>query len=131
MGSVDVVVTDGFTGNVALKTAEGTAKQAFAYLRSSMSRTWLRRLGFLFARRAFEELRARADPRKFNGGVFLGLNGVVVKSHGKTDEVSFASAIEVADDMARYNLMELVQGSLNADALVSARAAFAGGTAGE
>jgi glycerol-3-phosphate acyltransferase PlsX len=56
--------------------------------------------------------------------VFLGLNGVVVKSHGKTDEVSFASAVEVADDMARYNLLDLVQASLNADALVSARAAF-------
>ena len=128
MGSVDVVVTDGFTGNVALKTAEGTAKQAFSYLRSSMNRTLLRRIGFLFARRAFEELRAKADPRKFNGGVFLGLNGVVVKSHGKTDEVSFASAIEVADDMARYNLFDLVQASLNATELVSARKALEAGS---
>lgn len=111
IGSVDVIVMDGFTGNVALKTAEGTAKQVFAYLRNSMSDTLLRRLGFLFARRAFDELRSKADPRKYDGGVFLGLNGLVVKSHGGADEVSFASAIKVAYDAARYNLLDSIAAS--------------------
>lgn len=110
-GSVDVIVMDGFTGNVALKTAEGTAKQVFAYLRSAMSDTLLGRIGFFFARSAFAELRSKADPRKFDGGVFLGLNGLVVKSHGGADEVSFASAIKVAYDAARYNLLDSIAGS--------------------
>ena len=123
MGSVDVVVTDGFTGNIALKTAEGTAKQALSYLRAAMSRTLLRRIGYLFARQAFQELRAKTDPRKFNGGVFLGLNGLVVKSHGKTDEVSFASAIKVAYDVARYNLLDSIAASLGSAGAVMARQA--------
>ena len=73
--------------------AEGTAKQVFTYLRSAMSDILFGRTGFFFARRAFAELRSKADPRKFDGGVFLGLNGLEVKSHGGADEVSFASAI--------------------------------------
>ena len=83
-GTVDVVVTEGFTGNIALKTAEGTAKQIGEYLRAAMSRT-MARIGYLFARQAFTALRDKMDPRKVNGGVFLGLEGVVVKSHGGTD----------------------------------------------
>ena len=72
-GTVDVVVTEGFTGNIALKTAEGTAKQIAEYLRAAMSRTVMAKLGYLFARQAFEALRDKMDPRKVNGGVFLGL----------------------------------------------------------
>jgi glycerol-3-phosphate acyltransferase PlsX len=90
-GAVDVVVTEGFAGNIALKTAEGTAKQLAEYLHSAMSRTWMAKLGYLFARSAFQHLRTKMDPRKVNGGVFLGLNGIVIKSHGGTDGEGFAS----------------------------------------
>ena len=89
LGAADVVVTDGFTGNVALKTAEGTAKLAAEFLRQSLKRSPLTMLGALLARSAFKELKSRMDPRKFNGGVFLGLGGVVVKSHGGTDGFGF------------------------------------------
>jgi phosphate acyltransferase len=111
-GTVDVVVTEGFTGNIALKTAEGTAKQIAEYLRAAMSRTVMAKLGYLFARQAFEALRDKMDPRKVNGGVFLGLEGVVVKSHGGTDALGFASAIDVAYDMAHFDLMKTIRDML-------------------
>src|SRR4029450_7059837 len=95
-GTVDVVVTEGFTGNIALKTAEGTANQLSTYLKLALNRTIMSRLGGLLARGALDALGERMDPRKHNGGVFLGLNGVVVKSHGGTDSVGFATAIDVA-----------------------------------
>ena len=104
-GTVDVVVTEGFTGNIALKTAEGTAKQLSTYLRLVLSRTLLSRLGALLATGAFATLRERMDPRKHNGGVFLGLNGIVVKSHGGTDALGFATAIDVAIEMIRNGLV--------------------------
>jgi len=108
-GTVDVVVTEGFTGNIALKTAEGTAKQIGEYLRTAMSRTLMAKIGYLFARQAFDALRDKMDPRKVNGGVFLGLEGVVVKSHGGTDTTGFASAIDVAYDMAKFELMKTIR----------------------
>jgi glycerol-3-phosphate acyltransferase PlsX len=108
-GTVDVVVTEGFTGNIALKTAEGTAKQIGEYLRSAMSRTLMAKIGYVFARQAFNALRDKMDPRKVNGGVFLGLEGVVVKSHGGTDALGFASAVDVAYDMAHYDLMTTIR----------------------
>jgi glycerol-3-phosphate acyltransferase PlsX len=104
-GTVDVVVTEGFAGNIALKTAEGTARQLAQYLRAAMNRTWAARIGYLFARQAFATLREKMDPRKANGGVFLGLNGIVIKSHGGADAEGFASAIDIGYDMARYNLL--------------------------
>ena len=103
-GIVDVVVTEGFAGNIALKTAEGTAKQIGQYLRAGLTRTWMARLGYLLAKSAFDRLKEKMDPRKVNGGVFLGLNGVVIKSHGGTDAEGFASAIELAHDMAKNDL---------------------------
>jgi glycerol-3-phosphate acyltransferase PlsX len=108
-GTVDVVVTEGFTGNIALKTAEGTARQIGEYLRAAMSRTLMAKIGYLFARQAFDALKDKMDPRKVNGGVFLGLEGVVVKSHGGTDALGFASAIDVAYDMARFELMKTIR----------------------
>jgi glycerol-3-phosphate acyltransferase PlsX len=104
-GTVDVVVTEGFTGNIALKTAEGTANQLASYLRMSLRRTILSQLGALLARGAFAALRERMDPRKHNGGVFLGLNGIVVKSHGGTDALGFATAVDVAVEMVRNELV--------------------------
>ena len=85
-----------FTGNIALKTAEGTARQLGQYLRAAMNRTWAARLGYLLARQAFRTLRDKMDPRKANGGVFLGLNGIVIKSHGSADSYAFEHAIETA-----------------------------------
>ena len=103
-GTVDVVVTEGFAGNIALKTAEGTAKQLAEYLRSAMSRTLSARIGFLFARKAFAAVRDKMDPGKVNGGVFLGLNGLVIKSHGGADAEGFAAAVDLGYDMVRYEL---------------------------
>ncbi len=103
-GTVDVVVTEGFAGNIALKTAEGTAKQLGEYLRSAMSRTLSARIGYLFARKAFAALREKMDPGKVNGGVFLGLNGLVIKSHGGADAEGFAAAVDLGYDMVRYKL---------------------------
>ena len=104
-GTVDVVVTEGFTGNIALKTAEGTAKQLSIYLKLALTRTLLSKLGALLATGAFATLRERMDPRKHNGGVFLGLNGIVVKSHGGTDALGFATAVDVAIEMIRNDLV--------------------------
>ncbi|WP_112663576.1 phosphate acyltransferase PlsX [Microvirga flavescens] len=111
-GTVDVVVTEGFTGNIALKTAEGTAKQIAEYLRAAMSRSLMAKIGYLFAKQAFAALKEKLDPRKVNGGVFLGLEGVVVKSHGGTDAIGFASAIDVAYDMAHFELMKTIRDML-------------------
>ena len=104
-GTVDVVVTEGFTGNVAVKTAEGTAKQITTFLRAALSATLLSKIGAFLARGAFRAFRDRLDPRKHNGGVFVGLNGVVVKSHGGTDALGFATAIDVAIEMVRNGLV--------------------------
>ena len=107
-GTVDVVVTEGFTGNVALKTAEGTARQVGTYLRNAMTSTLMSKIGALFARQALNAIRSKMDPRTVNGGVFLGLNGVVIKSHGGTDEIGYKSALGLAYDMARNNLIEKI-----------------------
>ena len=106
IGIVDVVVTEGFSGNIALKTAEGTAKQIGAYLKAAMSRSFFARVGAVLAQGAFQALRAKMDTRKMNGGIFLGLNGIVIKSHGGADAVGFASAIDLGYDMAASGLVE-------------------------
>ena len=111
-GTVDVVVTEGFTGNIALKTAEGTAKQIAGYLREAMGRSVMSKIGYWFARRAFDELREKMDPRGVNGGVFLGLEGVVVKSHGGTDALGFAGAVDFAYSMVRHDLLAKIRESL-------------------
>jgi glycerol-3-phosphate acyltransferase PlsX len=111
-GTFDVVVTEGFAGNIALKTAEGTAKQIAAYLRSAMSRTLAARIGYLFARQAFKTLKDKMDPRKVNGGVFLGLNGVVIKSHGGTDAEGFAAAVDLGYDMVRHDVLAKISQTL-------------------
>jgi glycerol-3-phosphate acyltransferase PlsX len=102
----DVIVTDGFTGNIALKTAEGTAKQIGEYLRAAMGRTLLARVGAVLAQGAFRALKEKMDPRHLNGGIFLGLNGIVVKSHGGTDATGFASAVDLAYDMASSGVVK-------------------------
>lgn len=107
-GVVDVVVTEGFSGNIALKTAEGTANQITAVLREELGRSLLSKLGAALASGAFRRLKQRLDPRAHNGGVFLGLNGVVVKSHGGTDADGFSSAVNVAADMVENDLVDRI-----------------------
>lgn len=104
-GTVDVVVTDGFTGNIALKTAEGTSRLVSAFLREAFQSSLTAKIGYLFARRAMHKLRLRVDPRRYNGAVLLGLNGIVVKSHGGTDALGFANAVGVAADMATHGFL--------------------------
>lgn len=107
-GTVDVVVTEGFTGNIALKTAEGTARQVGTYLRNALKADPMSMLGALLASRAMNALRRKMDPRTVNGGVFLGLNGIVIKSHGGTDEIGHKSALGLAYEMARSRLIEKI-----------------------
>jgi glycerol-3-phosphate acyltransferase PlsX len=104
-GTVDVIVTDGFTGNIALKTAEGTAKLVGHFLRTALRRSLFGKIGALFASGALNVLRRKLDPRASNGGIFLGLNGVVVKSHGGTDALGFAAALDMAIDMAHAEVI--------------------------
>jgi phosphate acyltransferase len=111
-GTADVVVSEGFSGNIALKTAEGTARQLGEYLRSAMTRTWRAKIGYFFAREAFRTLRDKMDPRKANGGVFLGLNGIVIKSHGGTDAEGFAAAVDIGYDMVRYDLLRKISDTI-------------------
>jgi glycerol-3-phosphate acyltransferase PlsX len=126
-GTVDVVVTEGFAGNIALKTAEGTARQFAQYLRGAMNRTWAARIGYLLARGAFQTLRDKMDPRKSNGGVFLGLKGIVIKSHGGADAEGFAAAIDMGYDMVRYELLAKIAQSMARDMQASAIAKVASG----
>jgi phosphate acyltransferase len=111
-GTVDVVVTEGFTGNIALKTAEGTASQMAQHLREAFSRDSLSKLGYVLARHAFGPLKQKLDPRNVNGGVFLGLNGVVIKSHGGSDAIGTSRAVETAYVMARHQLLSKIRNSL-------------------
>ncbi len=108
-GMVDVVVTEGFAGNIALKTAEGTARQVAGYLREEMGRTLRARVGYLFARPAMTALRRKLDPSRVNGAVLLGLNGIVIKSHGGADARGFAAALRRGHAMVRNGLQAKIQ----------------------
>jgi glycerol-3-phosphate acyltransferase PlsX len=98
-GTVDVIVTDGFTGNIALKTIEGTSKMLSVLLKKALSSSPLARMGALLASPALRAMQARVDPRHYDGAMFLGLNGVCVKSHGGTDALGFSNAVRVAVEL--------------------------------
>ena len=108
-GTVDVIVTDGFTGNIALKTAEGTAQMIAYFLKDALKSSILSKAGALLARPAIEKVRSHFDPRRYNGALLLGLNGICVKSHGGTDEVGFAHAIQVGANLVRRGLNDLIK----------------------
>ena len=108
-GTVDVVVTDGFTGNIALKTTEGTAKMVAYFLKKALTGSFAAKLGALLARPALNQLRMRMDPRRYNGAMLVGLNGICVKSHGSTDEIGFATAIRVAADLINGKFNERIK----------------------
>jgi glycerol-3-phosphate acyltransferase PlsX len=103
---VDVIVTDGFTGNIALKTGEGTAKLISDFLKEAFNATFLSRIASLLALTSLKRLRKRIDPRRVNGGVFLGLNGTVVKSHGSADATGVSAAIKLAFQLAQSGFQE-------------------------
>ena len=111
-GTVDVVVTEGFSGNVALKSIEGTAKLYTGFVRDAFRTSTFAKIGYLFASGAWIKLRKRVDPRRYNGGVFLGLNGIVIKSHGGTDAEGFAYAVDLGYDMVRHELLAKIGHSL-------------------
>jgi glycerol-3-phosphate acyltransferase PlsX len=111
-GLVDVVVTDGFTGNVAIKTAEGIARMIADMLKDAFKSGPIAMLGAALVLPAMKSFRAKMDPRSTNGGVFLGLNGVVVKSHGGTDDVGFAQAVKVAASMGESSFLAEVAENL-------------------
>jgi glycerol-3-phosphate acyltransferase PlsX len=111
-GTTDVVVTDGFTGNVALKTGEGALKLMRDLLRQVFTSSVPARMGYLLARPALDRLREWMDPRRYNGAILIGLNGVVVKSHGGTDAVGFAHAVDVAMDMVTHRFTDRIRDGL-------------------
>ncbi|MEL6413725.1 MAG: phosphate acyltransferase PlsX [Pseudomonadota bacterium] len=117
MGAVDVVVTDGFTGNVALKTAEGTARLVASYVREALTSGVISKMGAALASSGLKRLREKMDPSNVNGGVLLGLNGVVVKSHGGTDAEGYATAVQLAADLAASRYMEEVAAGLRRDSV--------------
>jgi glycerol-3-phosphate acyltransferase PlsX len=108
-GKVDVIVTDGFTGNVALKAIEGTVNFFSHLMKEEMLKRWRTRLGGFLARPALSAFKARIDPRAYNGAPFLGLRGISVKSHGGTDAYGFACALQVAINLVRHRVNDRIQ----------------------
>ena len=106
-GNVDVIITDGFTGNIALKTAEGTANFISKNFKESLSK-----LSVLLSYKSLKQFREKLDPRKYNGAIFLGLQSPVVKSHGSTDAIGFAHSIEVCHKIVKANLIEKIKSHL-------------------
>ena len=112
-GDSNVIVTDGFTGNVALKTAEGTAKFITDNLRQSLTRNIFSKISLIFSYFSLKKFKDRLDPRKYNGAIFLGLNGPVVKSHGGTDALGFYHSIELCYKIVKGDLMKQIKSNLS------------------
>ncbi len=112
-GSSNVIVTDGFTGNIALKTAEGTAKFITDNLKKSLTENILTKISLIFSYFALKKFKDRLDPRKYNGAIFLGLNGPVVKSHGGTDAIGFYHSIDLCYKIVKGNLLDQIKNNLN------------------
>tara|TARA_B100001146_G_scaffold64079_1_gene56859 strand:- start:20 stop:538 length:519 start_codon:yes stop_codon:yes gene_type:complete len=106
-GNIDVIVTDGFTGNIALKTAEGTANFITKNLKNSLNK-----LSILFSLSSLKKFKEKLDPRKYNGAIFLGLENPVVKSHGGTDAIGFAHSINVCHKIVKASLIEKIKSNL-------------------
>ncbi len=108
-GIVDVIVTDGFSGNIALKTAEGVAELIFTFLKNAYASSLISKVGYLLSKPAINRFKTRIDPRKYNGAVLLGLNGIVVKSHGGTDAFGFSNAIGVAVSLIENSYVDEIK----------------------
>ena len=103
---IDVIVTDGFTGNIALKTGEGTAALVRTLFKDTFNKSLLAKIASLIAFKSLKNLRKRIDPRRVNGGVFLGLNGTIVKSHGGADSIGISAAITLASQLTKNNFQK-------------------------
>jgi len=103
-GTVDVIVTDGFSGNLVIKSAEGTAHICKDLIKEAFNSSWLAKLGGLFAKKALKKVMEKVDPRNYNGAMFAGVNGIVVKSHGSTDIQGFENAINVTTDLIKQDV---------------------------
>jgi glycerol-3-phosphate acyltransferase PlsX len=112
-GETNVIVTDGFTGNIALKTAEGTAKFITDTLKKNLTETILAKISIVFSYFALKKFKSKLDPRKFNGAIFLGLKGPVVKSHGSTDALGFYHSIDLCYRIIKGDLMEKIRSNLS------------------
>ena len=112
-GNSNVIVTDGFTGNIALKTAEGTAKFLVDNLKKSLSENIFSKFSLIFSYFSLKKFKSKIDPRKYNGAIFLGLNGPVVKSHGSTDSIGFYHSIDLCYKIIKGNLMGQIRNNLN------------------
>ena len=112
-GESNVIVTDGFTGNIALKTAEGTAKFLTDNLKKSLSENIFSKLSIIFSYFSLKKFKSKLDPRKYNGAIFLGLNGPVVKSHGGTDSIGFYYSIDLCYRIIKGNLMHQIKNNLS------------------
>ena len=112
-GDSNVIVTDGFTGNVALKTAEGTAKFITDNLKKSLTENIISKISLIFSYFSLKRFKDKLDPRKYNGAIFLGLNGPVVKSHGGIDALGFYYSIDLSYKIIKGNLMREIRSNLN------------------
>ena len=112
-GDCNIIVTDGFTGNVALKTAEGTAKFITDNLKKSLNKNFVTKLSIIFSYFSLKKFKEKLDPRKYNGAILLGLNGPVVKSHGGTDSLGFYHSIDLCYKIVKGNLMKQIKNNLN------------------
>ena len=112
-GESNVIVTDGFTGNIALKTAEGTAKFITDNLKNSLTKNFFSKISLLFSYFTLKDFKNKLDPRKYNGAIFLGLNGPVVKSHGGTDSLGFYYSIDLCYKIVKGNLMKQIKNNLD------------------
>jgi glycerol-3-phosphate acyltransferase PlsX len=112
-GTVDVIVTDGFTGNVALKTAEGAVAMFIHHLRGALTSSLITKIGTLLVRPALNIVRNKFDPRRYNGAMLVGLNGICIKSHGGTDALGFSNAVNVAVNLVRRDFNEVIKEDLS------------------
>jgi glycerol-3-phosphate acyltransferase PlsX len=112
-GNVNVIVTDGFTGNIALKTAEGTANFITKYLKENLGKGLLNKISLLFSYNVLRKFKDQLDPRKYNGAILLGLSGPVVKSHGSTDSRGLANSIKMCNKIVKGKLIEKIKKNLN------------------
>ena len=112
-GNVNVVVADGFTGNIALKTAEGTANFITSELKDAMKSSILGKIGSLISINSLKKFKKKLDPRAYNGAILLGLNSPVIKSHGGTDYIGFANSLSVCEKIVKNNLIDKIKKSIN------------------
>jgi glycerol-3-phosphate acyltransferase PlsX len=118
-GTVDVVVTDGFSGNIVIKTAEGTAKVCKQYFKDAFHTSWITKIAGLISKNSLKKALSRLDPRKYNGAMFIGVDGIVVKSHGSSDAVGFANALEKAIHLVEKDINKQISSLLSNEANVT------------